>query len=96
MFSLKRRGVGNRFRERLRLPAALWYSWIMFAITRQAHGKRGAFVKLVQLDSDDFAVIVRLPSEGGLHNRYIGPDLSRAEEVFDTEVGVLHESSGVR
>jgi hypothetical protein len=68
----------------------------MFAITRQAHGKRGAFVKLVHLDSDDFAVIVRFPADGGLHNRYIGPDLTRAEEVFDTELGALHASGAER
>ena len=57
----------------------------MFSITKQAQGDDGAFVKLVQLDSDDFAVIVRFPSDVRLHNRYIGPDLSKAEEVFGSE-----------
>ncbi len=59
----------------------------MFSITKQALGDDGAFVKLVQLDSDDFAVIVRFPSDVRLHNRYIGPDLSKAEEVFGSEAG---------
>jgi hypothetical protein len=59
----------------------------MFTVIRQALGDDGAFVKLVQFDSDDFAVIVRLSSDVRLHNRYIGPDLSKAEEVFGSEAG---------
>ena len=61
----------------------------MFSITKQVLGEDGAFVKLVQLDSDDFTVIVRFSSDVRLHNRYIGPDLSTAEEVFDSEVSKL-------
>jgi hypothetical protein len=63
----------------------------MFCITRQAQGRRGSFVRLVHLDSDDYAVIVRPPSEGKLHHRYVGPDLAKAEEVFDTEADRLNE-----
>ena len=59
----------------------------MFHVTKQALGDDGAFVRLIQLDSDDFAVIVRFPSDVRLHTRYIGPDLSKAEEVFSSEVG---------
>ncbi|MBI5250141.1 MAG: hypothetical protein HY912_11665 [Desulfomonile tiedjei] len=58
----------------------------MFNITKQALGDDGAFVKMIQLESDDFAVIVRFPSDVRLHNRYMGPDVSKAEEVFNTEV----------
>jgi len=61
----------------------------MFQVTRNAEGGRGAFVKLIQLDSDDFAVIVRTPEDGRLQHRYIGPDLSTAEEVFASEVRKL-------
>ncbi len=57
----------------------------MFHVTKQALGDDGAFVRLVQLDSDDFAVVVRGSSDVRLHNRYIGPDLSKAEEVFNAE-----------
>ncbi len=69
----------------------------MFHVTKQALGDDGAFVKLVQLDSDDFAVIVRRPSDVRLHNRYIGPDLSTAEEVYNIEASrfaVSRERSG--
>jgi hypothetical protein len=58
----------------------------MFQIAKQARGERGSFVKLVHLDSDDFAVIVRYPSDSKLHHAYIGPDSSEAERVFDKEV----------
>lgn len=68
----------------------------MFTITRQAHGRQGAFVKLVRLESDDYAVIVRPPGEGGLQNRYLGPDLSRAEAIFDKEVGSFIEREDKR
>ncbi len=66
----------------------------MFHVTKQALGDDGAFVKLVQLESDDFAVIVRGSSDVRLHNRYIGPDLSKAEEVFNAEVGRFTASPG--
>jgi hypothetical protein len=58
----------------------------MFRVTKQAQGEQGSFVKLVHLDSDDFAVVVRYPDEGRLVHRYIGPDLYKAEEVFAGEV----------
>ena len=58
----------------------------MFQIAKQAQGERGSFVKLVHLDSDDFAVIVRHSSDDKLHHVYIGPDSSEAERVFDREI----------
>ena len=61
----------------------------MFQIDKQARGDRGSFVKLIRLDPDDFAVIVRAPDDVRLHHRYIGPDLLKAEEIFDAEVGRL-------
>jgi hypothetical protein len=72
------------------IPAWLWYSAGMFQITRHAEGDRGAFVKLVRLETDDFAVVVRL-TDGRLQHRYLGPDLSKAEEVFTAEEGKLPE-----
>jgi hypothetical protein len=63
----------------------------MFWITRQAQGKHGAFVKLAQLDSEDFAVIVRSPYDMRLHQRYIGPDLGKAEEIFSQEISKMTE-----
>lgn len=57
----------------------------MFTITKQVEGHKGAFVRLVQVEGDDFAVITRLPNDGKLQHRYIGPDLAKAEEVFQTE-----------
>jgi hypothetical protein len=57
----------------------------MFTVTKQTHGKRGAFVKLVVLDSDDYAVIIRSPDEARLHQRYVGPDVANAEEIFQAE-----------
>ncbi len=65
----------------------------MFQITRQVQGKHGAFVKLAQLDSEDFAVIVRSPYDMRLHQRYIGPDLSKAEEIFNHEISKLAEDT---
>jgi hypothetical protein len=62
----------------------------MFQIAKQARGNRGSFVKLIRLDKDDFAVIVRAQSDVRLHHRYIGPDPAKAEEIFDTEVGKLN------
>jgi len=40
---------------------------------------------LVRLDEDDYAVIVRYPADGRLHNRYMGPDSNKAEEIFGSE-----------
>ncbi|MGO9570445.1 MAG: hypothetical protein ACLP5H_23185 [Desulfomonilaceae bacterium] len=70
--------------------ALLCYITVMFQIAKQARGDRGSFVKLIQLDADDFAVIVRAPSDVRLHHRYIGPDSSKAEEIFSAEVGKLN------
>ncbi len=57
----------------------------MFQIARKAEGRGGAFVKLVQLDTDDFVVIVRSASDGRLRHVYFGPDFMKAEEVFEKE-----------
>lgn len=57
----------------------------MFEIVRQTEGRRGAFARLVRLDADDYSVIVRLAEDERLHHRYIGPDWSKAEEVFRQE-----------
>jgi hypothetical protein len=65
----------------------------MFTISKQALGKRGAFVKLVQLDSEDYAVVVRPPLDGRLQHRYVGPDLPTAEEVFDSEAAKLKKEA---
>jgi hypothetical protein len=72
----------------------LWYIKPMFRITKHAEGDHGAFVKLIQLAGDDFAVVVRAPMDGRLHHRYIGPDPSKAEEVFTTEVAKLPVAPG--
>jgi hypothetical protein len=61
----------------------------MFEIVRQAIGEKGSFVRLVRLDSEDYTVIVRLPEDGRLHHRYMGPDMVKAEEVFQQEAGKL-------
>jgi len=66
----------------------------MFKVTKHAEGGRGAFVKLIYLDSDDYAVIVRTPEDGRLQHLYIGPDLSKAEEVFVGEVRKLPPKRG--
>ncbi|MBM4326963.1 MAG: hypothetical protein FJ118_07345 [Deltaproteobacteria bacterium] len=58
----------------------------MFQITKQAQGRRGAFVKVVQLEGEDFAVIVRYPDDGRYHQKYIGPDLFKAEEIYAQEL----------
>jgi hypothetical protein len=60
--------------------------YTMFHLTRQAQGRHGSFVKLAQFDSEDYAVIVRSPFDMRLHQRYIGPDLAKAEEIFTSEV----------
>jgi hypothetical protein len=62
----------------------------MFEIAKQKEGIRGAFVRLVKLSSEDYTVIVRSPDDGRLLNRYNGPDLSKAEEVFNSEVEKLY------
>ena len=58
----------------------------MFTIAKEASGNQGSFVRLVRLDADDFAVIVRYPSDGRLRYLYIGPDPNKAEEVFTSEI----------
>ncbi len=63
---------------------------MMFQIAKQARGERGSFVKLIRLDADDFAVIVRAQSDVRLHHRYTGPDPAKAEEIFNAEVGKLN------
>ncbi len=63
----------------------MWYIERMFRITKHEMGAKGAFVKLVQLDTEDFAVIVRSQMDGRLHHKYIGPDQSKAEEIFLSE-----------
>lgn len=62
----------------------------MFQIAKKTQGPGGSFVKLVQLDSDDFAVIVRYPGDIKLAHRYVGPDFYKAEEIFDQESQSLH------
>jgi hypothetical protein len=61
----------------------------MFQTIKQAEGNLGSFVRLIKLESDDYAVIVRVASDGRLHQRYIGPDLSKAEETFSSEIARL-------
>jgi hypothetical protein len=68
----------------------------MFRITRQAQGRHGSFVKLAQFDSDDYAVIVRSPFDMRLHQRYIGPDLAKAEEIFTLEVTKIADLAAER
>lgn len=58
-------------------------------MAKHAEGQRGSFVKLVHLDTEDYAVIVRSPIDGRLHHKYIGPDVSKAEEIFSIEAGKL-------
>ncbi len=65
----------------------------MFRITKHAEGQRGAFVKLVHLDTDDFAVIVRYPADGRLPTNTFGPDLSKAEEIFNVEIAAAGSGS---
>lgn len=67
----------------------------MFQIVKQTGGKHGAFVRLVRLDSDDFAVIVRHAQDSRLHHRYVGPDQTKAEEVFDQESSLLEKERAV-
>lgn len=64
----------------------------MFQIVKHTQGSKGAFVKLVRLDSDDYSVIVRLPEHGRLHHKYIGPDWTKADEVFEAETSRLNMS----
>jgi hypothetical protein len=64
----------------------------MFEIQKQKEGMGGSFVRLVKLSSDDYTVIVRSPDDGRLLNRYMGPDLSKAEEVFNSEIDKLHQT----
>ncbi len=57
----------------------------MFTIIQHAEGARGSFIKLVQLEGDDFVVVIRDPQDGRLKHRYIGPDQAEAEESFMIE-----------
>jgi hypothetical protein len=72
----------------------------MFQIAKRAQGPGGAFVKLAQLDSDDFVVVVRRPREVGLAHKYVGPDFYKAEDVFNKEsqamlkAGTLDQARG--
>lgn len=61
----------------------------MFEIVRQTTGERGSFVRLIRLESEDYTVIVRMPEDGRLHHRYMGPDIAKAEEVFNQEMAKL-------
>jgi hypothetical protein len=67
----------------------LRYSQAMFQVARQAQGSGGSFVKLVELESDDYAVVVRYPSDSRFHHKYIGPDFMKAEEVFGEVVAEI-------
>jgi cell division septation protein DedD len=61
----------------------------MFRVTKQAEGDSGAFVKLVRLNSDDYAVVARYPGDDKLNHVYVGPDQSKAEEVFEAELAKI-------
>jgi hypothetical protein len=65
----------------------------MFKVIKHAAGHEGAFVKLVRVADDDYAVVVRNPSEAKLNHRYIGPDPGNADEVFEAEAGKLGQRS---
>jgi hypothetical protein len=64
----------------------------MFTTINQSTGTRGAFVKLIRFESEDYAVVVREADDSRLHQRYIGPDLTKAEEVFAGEVVKLPQA----
>ncbi len=66
-------------------PALLCYIIRMFTIIQHAEGERGSFIKLVQLEGDDFVVVIRDPNDGRLKHRYVGPDQVKAEESFASE-----------
>lgn len=76
----------------MELDGKVCYIRSMFEIMRQAEGSRGAFARLVRLDADDYLVIVRLAEDERLHHRYVGPDWSKAEEVFRQECDKLETS----
>ncbi|MCX5873716.1 MAG: hypothetical protein NTY51_10875 [Deltaproteobacteria bacterium] len=61
------------------------YSLTMFQILKQTQGVRGSFIRLIKLGVDDYTVLVRSSDDGRLHHRYVGPDFSKAEEVFTSE-----------
>ncbi len=61
----------------------------MFRIIKQTDATNGVFVKLVHLEGDDFAVILRASSDGKLIHKYIGPDSAKADEVFEAESAKL-------
>jgi hypothetical protein len=68
----------------------------MFNIARKAEGRRGSFVSLVHLDSDDFAVIIRYPDSSALRHLYVGPDYSIAEEVFTSAANRVTSGEDLR
>jgi hypothetical protein len=61
------------------------YSSIMFEILKQTDGVRGSFVRLIRLGADDLTVLIRSAGNGRIQHRYVGPDSSKAEEVFNLE-----------
>ncbi len=42
-------------------------------------------MRLIKLGADDFTVLVRASDGGRIYHRYVGPDSSKAEEVFISE-----------
>jgi hypothetical protein len=61
----------------------------MFEILKQTDGIRGSFVRLIRLGKDDLTVLVRSSGDGKIQHRYVGPDSSKAEEVFNLESQTL-------
>ncbi|MGC8658917.1 MAG: hypothetical protein ACP5U1_07560 [Desulfomonilaceae bacterium] len=57
----------------------------MFRIIKQTQGVRGSFVRLIKLETEDFTVLLRGSEDGRLYHRYVGPDSTKAEEVFTLE-----------
>jgi hypothetical protein len=77
---------GKPFRNEIApFGSYLCYIIEMFQIVKQIAGNHGSFIRLVRLDSDDYAVIVRVADDGRLNHLYIGPDSSKAEEIFNQE-----------
>ncbi|MGC8602442.1 MAG: hypothetical protein ACP5VS_01995 [Desulfomonilaceae bacterium] len=42
-------------------------------------------MRLIKLGNDDFTVLMRAPADGRIYHRYVGPDSTKAEEVFIAE-----------
>ncbi len=61
------------------------YSLCMFQILKQTEGVRGSLVRLIKMGADDFTVLYRASSDGRIYHRYVGPDSTKAEEVFILE-----------